>query len=167
MFYHGWCCEKNPTLRPFSRNYGAEAYSEYNQMWISLQTHHMYSTFKRCGSGRFHVVSAWNTLDVPTDTGRKLNVHKTLRRRPERLLNVLRAFSLRPVSTVVLVGILSLLIFIGKIFFMDFQKSILWMDQVKLFKGCLSQIILGPFLNTLSPLKPCQTSRMELYILDV
>ena len=33
------------------------------------------------------------------DTGRKLNVHKTFRRRPRRLLNVLCKFSLRPVST--------------------------------------------------------------------
>ena len=32
------------------------------------------------------------------DTGRKLNVRKTLRRRPRRLLNVLRTFSLRPMS---------------------------------------------------------------------
>ena len=31
------------------------------------------------------------------DTGPNLNVHKTLRRRPGCLLNVLRAFSLRPV----------------------------------------------------------------------
>ena len=35
----------------------------------------------------------------PIDTGRKLNVHKTFRRRPERLLNVLCTFNLRPVST--------------------------------------------------------------------
>ena len=35
----------------------------------------------------------------PADTGRKLNVHQTFRRRPERLLNVLRMFNLRPVST--------------------------------------------------------------------
>ena len=35
----------------------------------------------------------------PVDTGRKLNVHKTFRRRPGRLLNVLCTFSLRPVST--------------------------------------------------------------------
>ena len=35
----------------------------------------------------------------PVDTGRKLNVHKTLRRRPGRLLNVLCTFNLRPVST--------------------------------------------------------------------
>ena len=30
----------------------------------------------------------------PVDTGRKLNVHKTLRRRPGSLLNVLRTFNL-------------------------------------------------------------------------
>ena len=35
----------------------------------------------------------------PVETGRKLNVHKTFRRRPERLLNVLHTFNLRPVST--------------------------------------------------------------------
>ena len=37
--------------------------------------------------------------NFPVDTGRKLNVYKTLRRRPGRLLNVLCAFNLRPVST--------------------------------------------------------------------
>ena len=36
---------------------------------------------------------------APADTERKLNVHKTFRRRPGRLLNVLYTFSLRPVST--------------------------------------------------------------------
>ena len=35
----------------------------------------------------------------PVDTGRKLNVHKTFRRCPGRLLNVLCTFNLRPVST--------------------------------------------------------------------
>ena len=34
----------------------------------------------------------------PVDTGRKLNVHKTFRRRPGRLLNVLCTFNLRSVS---------------------------------------------------------------------
>ena len=36
----------------------------------------------------------------PVDRGRKLNVHKTFRRRPGRLLNVLCTFNLRPVSIV-------------------------------------------------------------------
>ena len=35
----------------------------------------------------------------PVDTGRKLNVYKTFRRRPESLLNVLCTFDLRAVST--------------------------------------------------------------------
>ena len=35
----------------------------------------------------------------PVDTGRKLNVHKTFRRRPGHLLNVLCTCNLRPVST--------------------------------------------------------------------
>ena len=35
----------------------------------------------------------------PVDTGRKLNVHKTFRRLPARLLNVSCTFNLRPVST--------------------------------------------------------------------
>ena len=37
--------------------------------------------------------------DYPVDTGRKLNVHKTFRRRPGRLLYVFCTFNLRPVST--------------------------------------------------------------------
>ena len=39
------------------------------------------------------------TLQDPVDTGRKLNVHKTFRRCPGRLLNVLCTFNLRTVST--------------------------------------------------------------------
>ena len=41
----------------------------------------------------------------PVDTGRKLNVHKTFRRRPGRLLNVLCTLILRPVSTGVKIAI--------------------------------------------------------------
>ena len=38
-------------------------------------------------------------INYPVDKGRKLNVHKTFRRRPGRLPNVLCTFNLRPVST--------------------------------------------------------------------
>ena len=38
-------------------------------------------------------------MSLPVYTGRKLNVHKTFRRRLGRLLNVLYMFNLRPVST--------------------------------------------------------------------
>ena len=41
----------------------------------------------------------FRALIFAVDTGRKLNVHKTFRRRPGRLLNVLCTFNLRPVST--------------------------------------------------------------------
>ena len=41
-------------------------------------------------------LSIWGN---PVDTGRKLNVHKTFRRRPGSLLNVLCTFILSPVST--------------------------------------------------------------------
>ena len=33
--------------------------------WMtSLQTHHVYSTLKRRGNDRFHVISTWNTRGV-------------------------------------------------------------------------------------------------------
>ena len=35
------------------------------------------------------------------------------------------------------------------------------MDQVEFFKGCLPQILLGPFLNTLTPIK---VSRLSEYM---
>ena len=40
-----------------------------------------------------------NIQNNPVDTGQKLNVHKTFRWRPGRLLNILRTFSLHFVST--------------------------------------------------------------------
>ena len=45
-----------------------------------------------------HQVARITQLSYHLDTGRKLNVHKTLRRRPGRLLNVLCTLNLRPVS---------------------------------------------------------------------
>ena len=47
----------------------------------------------------FVTTDAARTKFYPVDTGRKLNVHKTFRKRPGRLLNVLCTFNLRPVST--------------------------------------------------------------------
>ena len=40
-----------------------------------------------------------NTNNFPVDRRRKLNVHKTFRRRPGRLLNLLCTLFLRPLST--------------------------------------------------------------------
>ena len=52
--------------------------------------------FSDHGDRLFHILGH---INKPVDTGRKLNVHKTFRRRPGRLLNVLCTFNLRPVST--------------------------------------------------------------------
>ena len=38
----------------------------------TLQTHHVYSTLKRRGNGRFHVVSIWNTRGVCREVVLKL-----------------------------------------------------------------------------------------------
>ena len=48
-----------------------------------------------------NVIGLWllPQLLFSVDTGRKLNVHKTFRRLPGGLLNVLCTFNLRPVST--------------------------------------------------------------------
>ena len=44
--------------------------------------------------GKIHIV-IYNNKIIPVDTGHKFNVHKTFRRRPGHLLNVLRTFNLR------------------------------------------------------------------------
>ena len=46
-----------------------------------------------------HTVFSEKCVTDPADTGRNLNVHKTFRRRPGCLLNILCTFTLRPVST--------------------------------------------------------------------
>ena len=57
-------------------------------------------------------------LIFPVHTGRKLNVHKTFRKRPRRLLNVLCAFNLRPVSAGELrQESLEIIIFLFRLFF--------------------------------------------------
>ena len=43
---------------------------------------------------------------IPVDTRRKLNVHRTFRRRPGPLLNDLSTFNLRPVSMGIIVAII-------------------------------------------------------------
>ena len=64
-------------------------------------------------------------LRIPVDTGRKLNVNKTFRKRPGRLLNVLCTFSLRPVST----GMLHLICLIG--FWISLWQQLLTQIQQK------------------------------------
>ena len=58
------------------------------------------STFNKTITFQEDLIDAANFQYIfPINTGRKLNVHKTFRRRPGRLLNVLCTFNLRPMST--------------------------------------------------------------------
>ena len=61
----------------------------------------MYLNFSNSPQWTFWIDSSWRRSDLndPVDTERKLNVHKTFRRHPGRLLNVLCRVNLRPVST--------------------------------------------------------------------
>ena len=47
----------------------------------------------------YKIAGLFECCYFPVDTGHKLNIHETFRRRPGRLLNDLFTFNLRPVST--------------------------------------------------------------------
>ena len=68
-----------------------------------VQLFHQYAqckpSHKNLGLPWLFLVHVSINRGVPVDTGRNWNVHKTFRRRSRRLLNVLRTFNLRPVST--------------------------------------------------------------------
>ena len=73
--------------------------------------------------------------DLRVDTRRKLNVHKTFRRRPGRLLDVLCTFSLLPVSTgqsLFTFGTVSLLIFTGWSFSFSLDENMLRERMIKI-----------------------------------
>ena len=70
------------------KNVGSHHYSSFFSIWVYLHKHSRFTGQQGKGQAIF-----------PVDTGRKLNIHKTFRRRPGRLLNVLCTFNLRPVST--------------------------------------------------------------------
>ena len=57
-------------------------------------------------------------------TGRKLNVHKTFRRRPGRLLNVLCTYNLRPVSVGFLLSTYTVFVTVWKSSFVSVPVSI-------------------------------------------
>ena len=63
---------------------------------------------------------------LPVDTGRKLNVYKTFRRRPGRLLNVLCTFNLRHVSTGPFLFFFLLLSDIRLVFIYNLDFSLFW-----------------------------------------
>ena len=93
--------------RPLIQRYDVFAYPQ------SFRNFTLISTFSAClVNTRVNTFSAVRKLPkmsydkyfhignfYPIDTGRRLNVHKTFRRRPGCLLNILCTFNLRPVST--------------------------------------------------------------------
>ena len=82
--------------------YLREVYKEFIVSYLPVQKQ---TSRSKCGP--FAIVFSAKIFDgkflnegsFPVDTGCKLNVHKTFRRRPGHLLNVLCTFNLRPVST--------------------------------------------------------------------
>ena len=70
-------------------------------MILKQKTHFFlhYPSFHTPRQTTMNNIRSINKQIFPVDTGCTLNVHKTFRRCPERLLNVLCKFNLRPVST--------------------------------------------------------------------
>ena len=58
----------------------------------------IFNSWKKNKIPHFFAHTSISRSHFPVDTGRKVNIHKTFRRR-RRLLNVLCTFNLRPVST--------------------------------------------------------------------
>ena len=84
-------------LKNFFRK-ARELYYEVEHGIISLYSYFAINQRHYFKKMYFYKSAIYNII-IPVDTGRKLNVHKTFRRRPGRLLNVLCTFNLRPVST--------------------------------------------------------------------
>ena len=67
--------------------------------WSQASSHAISKILRNWQPLRLSKVSILKRYIISRDTGRKLKVHKTFRRFPGCLLNVLCTFNLRPVST--------------------------------------------------------------------
>ena len=76
-----------------------------------------------------HWVGQERIIAHPLDAGFKLKVYRTFRKRPERLLNVLCTFNLRPQST-------------GHIFYIKVSFSAVHLSVNKFDNVCLSETFL-------------------------
>ena len=81
---------KQKKLHLFYKYEESKILSQLRWLFSILQSQIMRNVYSRN--------TCWHII-CPVDTGRKLNVHKTFRRRLGRLLNVLCTSNLRPVST--------------------------------------------------------------------
>ena len=88
----------------------------------------------------------YQSVKNPVDTGRKLDVHKTFRRRPGRLLNVLCMFNLRPVSTVKLVCFKERL----KLYNLQKHIKIFLGSSASVFTVSFTKFLRTPFLKNTS-----------------
>ena len=91
----------------------------------------------------------------PVDTGRKLNVHKTFRRRPGRLLNVLCTFSLRPVSTGNILN--------GKCKTKNLNFTLGYFSSIYLSESDLMVVLSRHLYNLISKFYTCTTWNLYLY----
>ena len=85
--------------------------------------------FKQLWHGYFRIFRFFSDASFgpySLDTGRKLNAHKTFRRRPKGFLNVLCTFNLRPVSTGYQVSLMMFL-----------SKAIIWQGHQQLLADVL------------------------------
>ena len=61
---------------------------------VTLQTRYMYSTLKRCGNGRFHVYSTWNTC-ITFFRNKWMEVKKAFPACSGKLLNIYTYFVMK------------------------------------------------------------------------
>ena len=80
----------------FSRN---SCVQESDGLWLVESQSDFYKDCFFYQSWFENIKEQWVFIEIPVDTGRKLNVHKTFRRCSGHFLNVLCTFNLRPVST--------------------------------------------------------------------
>ena len=95
IFFKKWAKHKvKPYINCLIKSLLEKRHKKWNQECEQKQ----FLSFNFCNI--FHLLtSRTEKIACPVDTGRKLNVHKTFRSRPGRLLNVLCTFNLRPKST--------------------------------------------------------------------
>ena len=107
---------------------------------------------------------------ILVDTGRKLNLHKTFRRRLERLLNVLCTFNLRPVPTrmtkTTMYSLVSFFrLYLGNLPWKNWEDMIMQVD----FLNCTCsdwETIVQTFLRWNCPLAYLWSIRASLEILN-
>ena len=138
MFWKDFSCREDTALNLCRRKYFGQEKPPRNELL------HKEKSQRKDSKLTFNVT-------YPVDTGRKLNVHKTFRRRPGRLLNVLCTFNLRPVST-------------GQYFDLSHQGRmwiLTWYRSVLLKRCSFQMFLLEPLFQQRCRPKPCNFIKKE------